>query len=161
MNIAFSKVPEMEPREFSFGALLVIAIKLDTQLDKVLKVHGLTAKQWFLLVILNTMFETPPTLNQLAVEMGSSYQNVKQMAMKLQAKGLLSITRDPKDARALRLYPSPASNALWETMTPDANRFMSNFYDGITTEETTVLKHTLHRILLNLIHMEDQNKENL
>lgn len=154
MNITFSKVEAMDPWQFSFGALLVAATKLDTQLDKVLKKHDLTSKQWFLLVILDSMFEHPPTLKQLAEEMGSSYQNVKQVALKLEAKGLISIEKDPKDARALRIIATPESKAIWEKLSSDAAQFMGQFYQGVTPADADTLKHTLYQILQNLYQMD-------
>jgi len=72
MNINYEKAETMDSKQFSFGALLVTAVKLDTQLDKALKEFDLTSKQWFLMVILDTMFESAPTLNEIAKEMGNS-----------------------------------------------------------------------------------------
>lgn len=154
MNITFSKVESMDPWQFSFGALLVAATKLDTQLDKVLKKHDLTSKQWFLLVILDSMFEHPPTLKQLAEEMGSSYQNVKQLALKLETKGMIRIEKDPEDARALRISATPESNAIWEKLIPDAEMFLGQFYQDVSSSDAESLKRTLYQVLQNLYKMK-------
>ena len=98
-----SRESDMTDTTYIFGALLVTANRLDTMLERELKRFGLTAKQWMLAVVVQNMFDSPPTIKQAAAAMGSSHQNVKQMALKLQGKGLLIMEKDSRDGRATRL----------------------------------------------------------
>ena len=154
MKINMTQVESMDPWTFSFGALMVVATKLDTQLDNALKKFDLTSKQWFLLMILQNTFEAPPTLKQLASEMGSSYQNVKQVALKLESKGFIRIEKDTNDARALRLVLTDELKGLWDKMGPDAAQFMRGFYQEITENDIIVFKRTLNQLLMNLLSQE-------
>jgi len=70
-------------KQYIFGALLIISNRLDTLLERELKCFGVTSKQWYLSMIIDTLFDNPPTLKEAAKEMGSSHQNVKQVALKL------------------------------------------------------------------------------
>ena len=154
MNINYEKAEMMDSKQFSFGALLITAIKLDTQLDKALKEFDLTSKQWFLMVILDTMFESAPTLNELAKEMGSSYQNVKQVALKLKEKNMIDISKDPKDARALRIKSTPESKLIWDKLIPTSIKFMDSFFKNIEEKDLDTLKKVLFQLMFNLNDME-------
>ena len=98
-----SNPEQMDDLQFMFGAMLVVANKMDTILERALNKYEVTAKQWFLSIALNRLFNAPPTMKELARELGSSHQNIKQVALKLQAKGLLKLEKDKKDARVIRL----------------------------------------------------------
>lgn len=154
MNINYEKAEMMDSKQFSFGALLITAIKLDTQLDKSLKKFDLTSKQWFLMVILDTMFESAPTLNELSQEMGSSYQNVKQVALKLKEKNMIEISKDPKDARALRIKSTPESKLIWDKLIPTSIKFMDSFFKNIEENDLDTLKKVLFQLMFNLNDME-------
>lgn len=154
MNINYEKAEMMDSKQFSFGALLITAIKLDTQLDKSLKKFDLTSKQWFLMVILDTMFESAPTLNELSQEMGSSYQNVKQVALKLKEKNMIDIAKDPKDARALRIKSTPESKLIRDKLIPTSIKFMDSFFKNIEEKDLDTLKKVLFQLMFNLNDME-------
>ncbi len=72
-----------------FALLLIISNKMNTLLDREFKEFDVTTKQWFLSETIKSLFDTSPTMKELASEMGSSHQNIKQVALKLQQKGLL------------------------------------------------------------------------
>lgn len=57
-------------------------------------------------VNINEFFKEPPTLSELALEIGTSHQNAKQIAIKLEEKGFLVVKKDTKDKRVLRLTPT-------------------------------------------------------
>jgi len=94
-----SKIEEMGNRKYVFGSLFIISNRVDTLLQREFNRFGITTKQWFLSVILENLFNMPPTMNEAAKEMGSSHQNVKQVALKLEENGLLILEKNKKDAR--------------------------------------------------------------
>jgi hypothetical protein len=55
-----------------FALLLIISNKMNTLLDREFKEFDVTTKQWFLSETINSLFDTSPTLKELASEMGSS-----------------------------------------------------------------------------------------
>jgi DNA-binding MarR family transcriptional regulator len=141
--------------DFIFGALLVAANKTDTLLDRVLCKYGITSKQWLLLLVIFNLFKEPPTIKEAAEEMGSSHQNVKQVALKLQEKGFLQMKKDQNDKRATRLIPTEHSYALWKKTENDGKAFMEAFYKGIDRENLVHTRRTLDQIMSNLNVMEE------
>ena len=65
---------------------------------------GLTTRQWLLLAVLTRGFPgRTPSLSEAAAAYGSSRQNVKQIALGLEARGYLRLVPDPADGRTTRL----------------------------------------------------------
>ena len=75
------KLEDYDSRHLLFAALFMTSNRLQSIGDRFNE--EITSKQWFLLAALNT-FEYAPTFNELSSLMGSSHQNVKQIALKLQ-----------------------------------------------------------------------------
>jgi len=109
-----NRLEAMEDRQFVFGTVLVLSNKLDTLLDREMIPFGMTSKQWFLLLVVSTLFDKAPTIKEAAKAIGTSHQNVKQMALKLEQKGFLKLEKDSRDARATRLKPTEYSMTFWE-----------------------------------------------
>ncbi len=146
----------IKDREFIFGSLFVIANKLQILLDKALSDYDMTAKQWFLTIALG-LFEMPPTLKEVASTMGYSHQNVKQIAMKLQQKGFLSIEKDKKDARAIRLKLTEKSALFWRELQDEEKMFLSNVYKGMDEMQISVFRENIAKLLSNLDYMEHKD----
>ena len=152
-----NKFDQIDDKDFIFGALLVAANKTDTLLDRVLCKHGITSKQWLLLLIIFNLFEKPPTIKEAAEEMGSSHQNVKQVALKLQEKGFLEMKKDTKDKRATRLIPTEQSHTLWKKTEDDGKAFMEAFYKMIGWESLHHTRIAISQIISNLSDIEDDS----
>lgn len=150
-------VQSMEPRRAVFGALFRLSNRLDVAGTHIL--GELTSKQWFLLAVLTNLCPSPPTLKEAAQFTGSSYQNVKQIALKLQQKGFLDIVPDPKDRRALRLVltEKPAQYAYLHMQTQAA--FLDRLFQGFTPDDTAALLSLLSRLDGNLDAIEQERKD--
>ena len=149
-----SKLEEMEDRQFIFGALLFTANRMDTLLERELKEFDITSKQWMLSIIIDNLFDSPPTLKDVAKEMGSSHQNVKQVALKLEQKGLLKMQKDKKDARVTRLNMTDESYQFWAKTQPKGTAFVEEVFENITKDELTEARNVMNKIMENLIKME-------
>ncbi|WP_448061188.1 MarR family winged helix-turn-helix transcriptional regulator [Cellulomonas hominis] len=91
-----------------FGMLFLLSQHISRGADEALARHGLTGRQWLLLVVLTRAFPTEtPTLSQAAEVYGTSRQNVKQIALQLQARGFVELRPDPSDGRITRLGLTP------------------------------------------------------
>jgi DNA-binding MarR family transcriptional regulator len=145
---------KMDDLEIIFSAILVVANRMDTMLERTLGRHNVTAKQWFLLNALNRWFDAPPTMMELAREMGSSHQNVKQVALKLQEKELLTLTRDKRDARILRLHLTEKSREFWAESSLDCMAFMEEFYKDIDKNDIGRMCATVAKMMGNLNRIE-------
>ncbi len=145
--------------EFILGSLFVIANRLQKLLDREFKCCGLTVKQWFLSIIIGGVFAQPPTLGEAAAVMGSTHQNVKQVALKLAEKGFVEFLDDPDDGRALRLRLTEKSDELWEGMQERSASFMRRLYSGFGSEGLKDLRGLLDRLMTNIECMETQDAQ--
>ena len=88
----------------AFGGVFVLAGHLTRLTDEGLADWDLTTRQWLLLAVLAKGFPgRAPSLTEAAQAYGTSRQNVKQIALGLEARGWLRLVPDPRDGRAIRL----------------------------------------------------------
>ena len=157
-GVIMSKIEEMGNRKYVFGSLFIISNRVDTLLQREFSRFGITTKQWFLSVILENLFNQPPTMNEAAKEMGSSHQNVKQVALKLEEKGLLILEKDKKDARATRLKLTEASYDFWKMIKVEGAVFTETLFKNIEEDEIAVVRRVIEKMLLNINEMDQKNE---
>ncbi|MEN1976436.1 MarR family winged helix-turn-helix transcriptional regulator [Cellulomonas olei] len=99
-----------------FGTLFVLGQHLTRHTDEALTGYGVTSRQWLLLAVLVRGFPGEhPTLTRAAEVVGTSRQNVKQIALQLQRRGLVDLVPDPADRRATRLRTTPRVAELFDS----------------------------------------------
>jgi DNA-binding MarR family transcriptional regulator len=138
-----------------FGLLLIISNKMNTLLERELKQFDVTTKQWFLSETLNSLFDSPPTLKEVALAMGSSHQNVKQVALKLQQKGLLTLEKDKKDARVTRLRMTEQNQAFWRQTDSKGAIFREKMFKAMSGNDLARTRYFLEKMLSNLAEIEN------
>jgi DNA-binding MarR family transcriptional regulator len=149
-----SKYDWMGDQKFVFGSVLIVSNMMDTLLERELKEFDITAKQWFLTVVINNSFsDKAPTIKEIAREMGSSHQNVKQVALKLEQKGLLVLEKDKKDARVTRLRLTEQSYKFSQAIQSKAAAFTQALFNGIENEDMSKARAVLQKMLSNLTRM--------
>ncbi len=144
-----------------FALLLIISNKMNTLLERELKEFDVTTKQWFLSETIHTLFEYPPTMKEVANEMGSSHQNIKQVALKLQQKGLLRLEKDKKDARVTRLRLTEQSNDFWEKTDLKGTIFRENMFKEMNKNDIATTRALLEKMLSNLTKIENEAIEEI
>ena len=147
-----SSIPD-EPMVIAL--LLIISNKMNTLLDREFKEFDVTTKQWFLSETIKSLFDTSPTMKELASEMGSSHQNIKQVALKLQQKGLLKLEKDKKDARVTRLRLTERSYDFWKKIDPKGSVFRENMFKEMNKKDIATTRALLEKMLLNLTEIEN------
>ncbi|MFT9057598.1 MAG: MarR family transcriptional regulator [Ethanoligenens sp.] len=140
-------LPDMQ---YFFGALFVVSNRLETILEREFHQFGVTVKQWFLSIVIDRLFVQPPTIKQAAHVMGSSHQNVKQLALKLSDKGFLKLEKDAQDARATRLRLTEESHALWKRVRTQRDAFNEKLFDGVSEDELRTVRNVMKKLLLNI-----------
>lgn len=153
------KLESIDDAHFIFGSIPVVANRLDTALDRALQKYGVTAKQWLLSIMLFSLFGEPPTIKEAARQMGSSHQNVKQVALKLQQKGLVDLVKDKRDARATRMRLTEKSGMFWAQTNAEGEAFMAAFYKDIGPESLNCMRRVLEQLLENLDDLEKNEAE--
>lgn len=142
----------MTQKEFIFGSLFLLANRLQVLGDRWDK--EITMKQWFLIVMIAQFKDYPPTLTEVAEFMGSSRQNVKQLALKLEKKNFLHIEKDEKDSRALRLILTEACHSFFAERRPMEEAFLEALYKDLTEEEMKGLYRGLYQLGENIFEMD-------
>ena len=145
---------QMEDRTFVFGSLFVVANRLETLLDRAFAPYGITSKQWLLLITVQSLFVEPPTISQVAAAMGTSHQNVKQVALNLEKHGFLRLEKDKQDARAIRLFVTDACRAFAQETQQAGEQFMQQAFRGVTGEDAHGAKNTLFALWQNALKMK-------
>jgi len=103
----------------------------------------ISTKQWFVLVVLGIMKGHSPTLNELSLAVGSSHQNVKQLALKLEQKGYVELSKDELDGRRLRITLTPKSEEFRTAYDKKSSLFMAQLFDNFKEEDLTVTKKVM------------------
>lgn len=133
----------------AFRLLMVAGIRLRGLLDRALAPAGLTAQQGAMASWIEAQ-PAPPTLSGVAAGLGMTHQNVKQIAVALERKGLLEIRVDENDRRSRRLVLTPAHRLFWQERNPDDLTTVQDWVAVWTDEEVRqmlVLLRRLHRHL--------------
>ena len=155
-----NKIKLMKDKQFLFGSIFIAANRVDTLLEKEFKRFDVTSKQWFLSIVLDNLFDSPPTIKAVAKEMGSSHQNVKQLALKLEQKGLLIFEKDKRDSRITRLKLSEASVEFWSEIRKEGVLFTKELFKEISEEDMKIARKVMQRILFNIGEIDKKNEEN-
>lgn len=153
-----SKVEKMTDKQYLFGVIFIVANRVDTMLEREFKRFGITTKQWFLTVIIENLFDKPPTIKEVAKEMGSSHQNVKQVALKLEQKGLLILQKDKRDARVTRIKLSESSNDFWAKVRGEGIVFTQALFKNIDKDDLEVARRVMQKMQLNINEMDTKSE---
>ncbi|MCX7921892.1 MAG: MarR family transcriptional regulator [Clostridia bacterium] len=146
----------LEKQRFIFGSLFLLANKLQVIGDQYLGKDGMTTKQWFLTVMISQFRDNHPTLSEVAELMGSSRQNVKQLALKLEEKDFLKIEKDEQDARALRLKLTEKSQEFWEKRQEQDNQFIEELFKDFSEEEVNIISSSFRKLFEKIEQMEKE-----
>ncbi|MCO7125853.1 MarR family transcriptional regulator [Sporolactobacillus shoreicorticis] len=152
------KIDLMPDQQFLFGFIFVAANRIDTLLQRELKRFDVTTKQWFLSIVIDNLFDDPPTMKAAAQEMGSSHQNVKQIALKLEEKGLLVLEKDPYDARVTRLKLTKRSIDFWGELRNKGFVFTQALFKGVSDEDLHVARRVMRQVIKNISEMDQEEQ---
>ena len=153
-----NKIEMMNNQQYLFGALFIVTNRMDTLLQREFNRFDITTKQWFLSVIIDKLFDKPPTMKEVAREMGSSHQNVKQVALKLEQKGLLILEKDKRDARVTRLNLTENSYDFWKKIRGEGTAFTQTLFKDIDKEELQVARSVIEKMLFNINEMDNKRE---
>ncbi len=143
-------VDTLSDESFLLGAFFIIANQIDARLEREFVPYGITTKQWFLLIIVMTLFDSAPGIKELAKRMGSTHQNVKQIALKLEAKGLVRLLSDSQDGRVVRIQVNPSCVELMEGLRRGGEGFRKSLVVGVPEEDLGTTRRVLGTIMANL-----------
>jgi DNA-binding MarR family transcriptional regulator len=139
----------LDARAEIFGSAFVITQHLARRTDRELMELGLTTPQWLLLAVLEKWFPgRSPSLSEAAARYGSSRQNVKQVALALQARDFVRLVPDPVDGRTTRIVRTERVRVFAEPpMQARAAAILADACAGLSPEETLALRNLVRRWL--------------
>ncbi|WP_379151028.1 MarR family transcriptional regulator [Paenibacillus sp. sgz5001063] len=143
---------EKEQQAYILGAVLTLANRLQVlgdQLD-----DQITMKQWLLIAVILKSGSSSPTLSDVAGMIGSSRQNVKKMALLLEKQGFITLTKDSKDARILRLQLTEKCGIYFAGRSEREAGFMDALFQSFDHGLTEGLYRGLTMLTENITRME-------
>ncbi len=140
----------IESSYFLLGLLSAFENRFQAVADRDIKV--VSWKQFFAIICIN-LCKTPPTVKELAEIMGSSHQNVKQILLKLEKKGFVSITVDEKDKRKQRIELTPYCIEFCQNNDENSMELLQRMFTGVSEEQLQVTIQTIIQIEDNLKRM--------
>lgn len=141
-----------------YGNIFLLGRRLEYIVDKELAKDNLTTKQFLMIAVIEKMFERPPSIKEVADALGSTHQNIKQMANQLEKRGFLRIERDQRDRRVLRLKVTEKNRAYWDSRAEDHQRFILEIFGGLDEEGVRSLHTQTMRLLGSIDVLFDQAK---
>lgn len=130
-----------------YGSTFLLARRLEYIVDKELAKDNLTTKQFLMIAVIEKMFELPPSIKQVAHALGSTHQNIKQMANQLERRSFLRIERDARDRRVLRLKVTEKNRAYWDSRAEEHEHFILEIFSGLEEDGVRSLHAGMMRLL--------------
>lgn len=128
----------------TFRLILVVAQAMRTMMDDLLRADGLTTQQAALISVAEAL--SGPSLSGAAAALGTTRQNVKQVARALERKGFLRVVADEDDARARRLVVTEKSREYWRVRSGDDQRTVAGWFDVLPDRESETLFELLYKL---------------
>jgi DNA-binding MarR family transcriptional regulator len=150
------KMDNIDKQKYIFGSVFLMANKLQVLGDQYFDNDDMTTKQWLMTVMILQFHNEPPTLREVAELMGSSHQNAKQIALKLEKKGFLSIEKDDSDGRAIRLRLTEKSYSFWESRAEKDEHFIAELFKDLSEEETNVMYRGMEKLFEKIEIMNEK-----
>jgi DNA-binding MarR family transcriptional regulator len=151
-----NKTDILEKQKYIFARLFLLAGKLHAVGDRILA-GEMTMTQWLLTVAAAQFGRNPPTISQAAEIMGTSHQNVKQLALKLQKSGFLQIKKDAGDGRANLLALTEKSSVFFEERKGELKQFFEQLFSDLSSNEIDSLFDCLTKLYKNVIELNTLN----
>ena len=116
-------------------------------LDAGLRDAGVTAKQLFLLSMLEREFHGPARASVVAGKMLTSHQNIMQMARALERRGFVTVLEDPSDRRSRLIALTATHRDYWESRDQRDQTALEEVFSGVPAEALHQFEDLLELIL--------------
>ena len=127
---------------------------LQVLLDRILKAENLTAKQFFLMIIVGN-FDYDPNIGEIAEAFKTSHQNVKKLLVKLQNQQFVELYKDPSDSRITRVTFTEFAKTFWENREAKDEQTMNQLYASIPLERMKVFRDALLQMLSTIEKIDE------
>ena len=150
MNMNNVEFGDMPPQAFLLGLLSAFDNRYQAAADAFFK--EITWKQFFAIICINLCKEAP-TINELSDVMGCSHQNVKQILIKLEKKGFVSMVPDEYDKRKQRIFVTEEAMAFLEENDNNGQQsqyIIGRIFEGVDDKSLKTTVQTIMKMERNL-----------
>jgi DNA-binding MarR family transcriptional regulator len=129
----------LDMARFILVMVFIIEQRWSYIIEKELEPDGITAKQWLMLVVIGAGFKTPPSIQEVADAMSTSHQNVKQVAAGLERRGFMTLERDEKNKRIIRLKVTDKGYELFKKREENDIKAIYSLFENLGDDEMQAL----------------------
>lgn len=134
-----------------FSTLFIAGNKLQTLFDS--RIPEVSLKQFMLLSIVRQSKE-PLTYTELGNLLGCSRQNIKKLADILSKKGFISVQQNPRDSRAICLFPTERTHAYFHGEFARYREDLKYLFEVYTDDEIETLFTLLAKLYKGIDNLE-------
>ncbi|MFP4510859.1 MAG: MarR family winged helix-turn-helix transcriptional regulator [Spirochaetaceae bacterium] len=116
-------------------------------LDSGLRETGITAKQLFLVSLLEREFDGTAPVSVIANAMLTSHQNIMQMARALERHGFVAITRDTADRRTRLVSLTDEHRRFWRARAPHDSEALKAIFAEVPAARWQEFQELLDEVL--------------
>lgn len=128
-----------------FRLLVTLGLRMRTRMDQRLAEVGLSTQQATVLTLLGSA-PKPPSLGELARQLGASHQNARQLVNVLVRKGLVEVTPDPRDRRARRIRSTAEVSRLFDARDAEDHAEVRRWLGALSESEMELAVSLLLRL---------------
>lgn len=132
---------------FLIGLISAFENRFQAIADRIMK--EISWKQFFAIICID-MCKSSPTVKELAEIMGSSHQNVKQILLKLEKKGFITIAVDERDRRKQRIELTEYCREFCAKNDEVSAIIIKKMFEGISEQQLQETIKTIIQIEENL-----------
>ena len=147
MNMERVEFGSMPPQAFLLGLLSAFDNRYQAAAGAFFR--EITWKQFFAIICINLCKE-PPTLNDLSEVMGSSHQNVKQILLKLEKRGFVTLETDEIDKRKQRILITDSCREYCQKNDEQSRKIIQQIFEGINEDDLSVTIRTIMKMERNV-----------
>ena len=129
----------MDMTQFILIMVFMIEQRWRYFIDKELEPDGITSKQWLMIIMISAGFKQPPSIREVADVMSTTHQNVKQVASNMERRGFLTLERDEKNRRIIRIKVTEQCRVFWEKRAVDDIPSVLALFENLSDEEMKAL----------------------
>ena len=136
----------LDMEKYILVILFLIQQRWTYTINKEFQRDNITTKQWLMLIVLGNAFEHAPSMQEVANAMSITHQNVKQLAVRLESEGFITIERDEKNKRILRLKVTEKSEEYWNERAEDHAKSIRSYFKDLDDDEIVSLFHIMGKL---------------
>lgn len=137
-----------------FSEIFILQNKIQTQFDKLL---GEISSKQFIILMITSSFQYPPSLTEVAKHAGCSRQNIKKIATVLENKGFVKLIQED-GTRAIRIHKQQKFYDFYDEFMKTSEIGLERLFAGMNEKQIESLFETLHMVEHNVNSFIEKQK---